>query len=82
MLRLRRSGAKRLGLSPAKKKGRTPGTKVEMDGHLFASKKEASIYLEFKADPKVKILGITPSWMALPGPVGRRSGRWFTPPTS
>ncbi|OGG98980.1 MAG: hypothetical protein A2600_13790 [Candidatus Lambdaproteobacteria bacterium RIFOXYD1_FULL_56_27] len=54
-------------MSPAKKKGRTPGTKVEMDGHLFASKKEASIYLEFKADPKVKILGITPLFPLLDG---------------
>jgi len=48
-----------------KKQGRTGSLKIELDGHLFASKSEAEIYSEFKIDPEVTILKLQPRFVLL-----------------
>ena len=69
------SEAKRLGvLATHKKAGRTRGHKVEIDGYTFASKKESSVYLQFKADTQVEILEVAPEFLLFPS-FKRASGR-------
>jgi hypothetical protein len=34
--------------------------RIEVDGYIFASKKEASIYQEFKLDPSIEIIEVQP----------------------
>lgn len=49
----------------AKATGRVRSNKIEIDGHVFDSRAEASIYSEFKIDPDIKILEIQPCFVLL-----------------
>lgn len=48
------------------KKGRVSGNKVEIDGHIFPSDKEAEIYQEYKFDPNIEIISLQPRFILLP----------------
>ena len=48
-----------------KKSGRMSSRKVEMDGHVFDSVKEADIYYEFKLDPGIRIIKLQPRFALL-----------------
>lgn len=49
-----------------KKNPRVNSNKIEIDGHLFDSKSEGKIYVEFKRDPSVTILELQPFFCLLP----------------
>lgn len=49
-----------------KKKPRVNSNKIEIDGHLFDSKSEGKIYVEFKLDPSVTILELQPEFILVP----------------
>lgn len=56
-----------LKIEEKKKKPRVNSNKIEIDGHLFDSKSEGKIYVEFKLDPSVTILELQPEFILVPG---------------